>query len=78
MVRGRYVALELKRSSKEHAGELQLYMLKKIKRARGIALVVYPENWEQVYELLQKLSGGDYDKALLRSIKGSTVYGGLG
>lgn len=55
-INGVFVALELKSSCKENPTELQLYNLKKITEARGLALVVYPENWSEVYECLHQIS----------------------
>jgi hypothetical protein len=44
LVDGRFVALELKASSKANVTELQKIALQKIAAAGGIARVVYPEN----------------------------------
>ena len=55
-INGVFVALELKKSGMEAPTELQLYNLRKITEARGLALVVYPENWAEVYECLHQIS----------------------
>jgi len=58
LVNGRFVALELKVRKKGHGGDgelLQNHNLKLIRKAGGIGLRVYPENWEEVYSLLSGL-----------------------
>lgn len=59
---GRFVALELKRDEKAKVAALQTYKLGKINtQGKGIAFVVYPENWESVYDVLLKVAKGDYE-----------------
>ncbi len=58
-VHGLFVALELKRDGKAPVSKLQRYELDRIQKARGYALVVYPENWKKVWEFLLKLSAGE-------------------
>ena len=58
-VRGKFVAMELKKSVKDKPRPLQTLCLKNVEQAGGIALIVYPENWEEVKLLLQKLDKGD-------------------
>ncbi len=58
-ISGRFCALELKKSEKdvgEKKNKLQAYILKKIKNAGGYAVFLYPENFKEVYEELQKFS----------------------
>ena len=55
--KGRFFAWELKRSesaahSKRDGHELQLYHLELVKRANGIARVVYPENFDDCWAQL--------------------------
>lgn len=52
-IRGRFVALELKKDLKEMAMLLQEYKLNKITKAGGISFVVCPETWETVYKILR-------------------------
>jgi len=56
-VRGRFVAIELKRSEKEKPSKLQLYNLDRIKACGGISLVAFPENKEIVLDELCRISG---------------------
>ena len=55
-VHGVFVALELKSSSAEKPTELQAYNLAKIAKAKGLALLVHPENWNEVYSCLHKVA----------------------
>lgn len=55
-VSGVFVALELKMDEKAPIEPLQIHKLKRIEKAGGIALVVYPENWDEVYMQLQLLA----------------------
>lgn len=57
-VNGRFVALELKKSSKEKPDPLQLHNLELIQKAGGVGLVVFPENWNEVYDQLKTIAGG--------------------
>lgn len=54
-VNGYFVALELKRS-KGKPTLLQKHKLEMIKHAHGIAIVLSPENWDDVYTGLKALS----------------------
>lgn len=49
---GVFVALELKASATSKLRPLQEWKLAKIKAAGGIALVAYPENWQDVKQTL--------------------------
>jgi hypothetical protein len=53
-VSGVFVALELKRSDKEKATPLQKHTLERITKAGGCTRVVNPENWDEVFEELQR------------------------
>jgi hypothetical protein len=53
---GRFVALELKRSSKAPATELQKYNVDRINKAGGYATLVYPENLEEVMTHLEEIA----------------------
>ncbi len=64
-LRGAFVALELKKDAKEEPQALQWHKLGKIKLAGGIALVVYPSNWDETYKYLKKLSC----KTILKTVK---------
>lgn len=58
-VAGKFVALELKRSAKEKPDPLQEHNLKLIRDAGGVGLLVFPENWNEVFEQLKNLAGGN-------------------
>jgi len=53
---GMFVALELKKDAKAPISKLQEHTLMKIAIAGGFSHVVYPENWEEVYERLLNIS----------------------
>lgn len=55
-IRGRFVALELKRSATAHIDPLQYHILGLISQAGGYAMVVYPENWAEVQTVLARIS----------------------
>lgn len=57
-VAGRFVALELKASAKHSPDALQQYNLNAIEKAGGVALTVFPENWDATLAFLKKLSEG--------------------
>jgi hypothetical protein len=61
-VNGRFVALELKRSSTAPATELQLYNLKKINESGGYGTLVYPENLDVVMKQLEDIVNGKTEK----------------
>jgi penicillin-binding protein-related factor A (putative recombinase) len=52
---GRFIAIELKKDAISRIEPLQVHKLNKIEKSGGIALVVYPENWEESYEFLKSL-----------------------
>jgi hypothetical protein len=56
---GWFVALELKRSRRAKVQDLQLYYLTRITNAGGFGILVYPENWEQVYKFLLMIGTTD-------------------
>lgn len=55
-VHGVFVALELKATLRDKPTELQKYNLGRIAQAKGLAFLVYPENWDEVYMCLQKVA----------------------
>lgn len=56
-VNGHFVAMELKRDDKEKPTPLQLHTLTKIVESNAIGLVVTPENWDEVWEMLVNNAG---------------------
>lgn len=59
--RGRFVALELKAKG-ERPRPIQQVKLDWVTKAKGLALVADPSNWERIKALLLKLDqGDDYD-----------------
>lgn len=62
VVRGRFVALEIKSEGKLPT-KLQDYILTMITRAGGVALVVRPENWAKIQNVLTKLDSGEFTDA---------------
>ncbi len=59
VIRGTFIALEFKASYKDKPTPLQKLKLKRINDAGGIALVVYPENEEEVLATLVRIGKGD-------------------
>lgn len=55
-IRGKFVALELKRCTKSKPDRLQEYTLNKIIDAGGIGLVVSPENWKETFNFLREIA----------------------
>lgn len=53
---GIFVALELKKDERSKTTKLQDYNMGKIYDAGGIALKVYPENWDEIHEFLVRLA----------------------
>jgi hypothetical protein len=58
-INGRSVRLEIKASEKAKRAPLQIYKLEEHAKSGGISLVVYPENWQDVKNILLKLKGVD-------------------
>lgn len=62
-VNGIFVALELKRDDKSKATKLQEYTLEQINKVGGLGLVVRPDNFDKVMEVLKTIAkGGKYDR----------------
>jgi len=65
---GLIITLELKKSKKDKPTKLQKITMEKIRKSGGVAIEVYPENWEFVYDKLLKFSqsnlrGSEYENA---------------
>lgn len=56
-VRGKFVAIELKKSEKEKPTEMQLYHLKTIADCGGYACVAYPQAADKILKDLWNISG---------------------
>ena len=65
VINGYFIALELKASEKHKLSKIQKYNLEQIRKAEGIGIVVYPENWNRVYTFLLKLSLEQRDNVCL-------------
>lgn len=61
---GRFVAIELK-ASHGTASDLQLVTLQKIEDAGGIAFLMYPQDWDEFEEVVEKLRSAEIDGSLL-------------
>jgi hypothetical protein len=62
-VRGKYVALEFKRSLKEvlaksNGKAMQAYTVTQVQEAGGYGTFVCPETWPQIYQKIKELSHG--------------------
>ena len=58
-VRGRFVAIEVKASTGKPS-ELQLYNVRQIRQAGGIAIVLYPERFDDFKRLISDIETGKY------------------
>jgi len=57
---GFFVSIELKKDEEAKIEELQWYNAEQIIcRGRGLALIVWPELWEGVYEFLKRIDAGE-------------------
>lgn len=56
---GEFIAIEVKAANGKPS-ELQLYNLRKIHEAGGIALLVYPKDWERLKNMLKQFAMGDF------------------
>lgn len=70
---GRFVGIELK-ATHGTPSDLQLINLKKIERAGGIGLLLYPQDWAEFVHLVGKLQSARQDGTLL-SPDGYTIIG---
>jgi RecB family endonuclease NucS len=57
-VNGQFMAIEVK-ASKGHPSELQIYHRDKIRETGGIAVIVYPDQWEKLKHLINLLDNGN-------------------
>lgn len=57
-VNGHFVAIEVKASNGKPS-ELQIYNINKIKESGGIALILYPEGFEDFKKLIYELKEGE-------------------
>jgi hypothetical protein len=62
-INGVFVAIETKKSKHDAPSPKQVYELDGVVNAGGIAIVAYPENWDEVYEFLHNLATGAADQA---------------
>ena len=72
-INGHFVALELKKDSKARVTELQKYNLNRIVMAGGFSFVVFPENWQDVFNNLRHLSEENYGETNVRRVQKSAV-----
>lgn len=56
---GFFLGIELKNET-GHPSELQLWNIRKIRNAKGIALVLYPDQFPQFQKLIENLIRGDF------------------
>ena len=57
-INGRFVGIEVK-ASNGRPSELQLWNIEKIKESGGIAMVLYPKDFDLFKELVYKLKAGE-------------------
>lgn len=51
--KGQFIALEVK-AENGHPSDLQLYNIQKLNEAGAIAMVIYPKDWEDFKERMEK------------------------
>lgn len=61
-IRGAFVALEFKRSKKANIGKLQSYKKQCILQAEGVCFIVYPENADEIFQLLIEMGEPYHDQ----------------
>ena len=52
---GKFLGIEVK-ASNGRLSELQLWNIEQIKKAGGVAMVLYPEQWEEFKELIEQMT----------------------
>lgn len=52
-IRGLFIAIEFKSSAKSKVTELQKYELSCVASTGSMALVLFPANWDQYYQMLE-------------------------
>ena len=56
VIRGTFVAIEFKASRNSRVTPLQKYSLSRVASSDGVALVIFPENWDQYYQVLENFA----------------------
>ena len=73
-----FIALELKKDLKSEISKLQIFKLKKVYAAGGVALIVSPETWELIYDRIKSLAYGKPSKescySILRSVSRAQLF----
>lgn len=77
---GMYIAIEFKKNKEEarkNTGRivLQKKTLEEIKMAQGLAFIVYPENWDETFQKIQRivlLNRSDYGQIRDEILRGRT------
>lgn len=59
-VRGRWVAIEVK-AANGRASPLQLWNREQIRQAGGIAIILYPDKFEEFKELVKLIEEGEFE-----------------
>ncbi|MCQ2270955.1 MAG: hypothetical protein MJZ52_07000 [Bacteroidales bacterium] len=62
-VNGYFVAIEVK-ASNGHPSELQIWNRNKIRESEGIAIIIYPDQWDLFKDLIQCLFDGNHAEAV--------------
>lgn len=55
VIKGKFIAIELKRDRYSHPSRLQIYVLDKIKKAGGKTYIAYPENFDTILAELKEI-----------------------
>ena len=60
---GHFLGIEIKASNGKPS-ELQLWNIKQIKKAGGIAMVLYPKDFDEFKQLIHRLKEGERDASI--------------
>lgn len=62
-VNGYFVAIEVK-ADNGHPSELQIWNRNQIRNSEGIAIILYPDQWDMFVDLIQCLFDGNHSEAV--------------
>lgn len=64
-INGYFIVLELKKDEFTEPDKMQEWKLEQIARAKGIAIVAHPENWETVYKMLVEIACAEVENSFV-------------
>jgi len=69
VIRGIFIAIELKSSQKARRPPLQAHKLELISKAGGFCVFVYPENWDEIYKFLKAIDDEPREHSLQKIVQ---------